>query len=908
MDINKDNDILALLNGYNLLPTRKDKRSLIQSYYSSINIDNSLCSTTTCSTRPLSHVELLVDKVYQLSEIYLTNQLEQAFIKAKLGKSKQCEYDTTMSLHYWVQHLTIFYQDIVSYSNTYGCINDNILSNFKDKYAIDCILENISCKKDTLALLFNKIYKVFLNAIPTCDGDITADWGDEFYCLCDAPELPAITINEIIPTYRTLTVNWNHSTTGLLYLVEVLNYKTGELVNSTVTSEFKTTIDGLVPDTGYIVKISASNCKSTVMTSQNQETLPVFITVNLIDNRDITNTQHYELSFTGTRQLEENEEFILDFTFFNTNQSDVDFLIPNKYAYFNKAIISNIEISETILLTNKDNSKLIKLDYYLGLLTQGRLKVQPLINTTIDLYLDEIVYEYTNGSCEELDLEYNGATIRNTEFSKSISLLDSTTALSITNAVNVAASQLYINTDNAQSLIDSRILSDSAVCCTDPDILDIGLNVTDNLGNSFTINYTPTEQSTITILITNKITGATIFTGDLSSNINSLIVDDKFGITGNSEYIINVTVKNCKGTKTEELEILTGTTYTLSLNVINDIGNVRVTTPRGGTTEITEVGTTEFILRPNEIATVDVGIVDLDTGNLDANSIDISYPNYKMPLRISSTQINGANSNGVLLNGITDNNGIVRARQHNINMTSNKTFNVTFTQINPLYDFDFENPNVMLDSVGSPVNLDSKVYSLNDRIGTLPSVPQANINLQGTRRLDSLELINADYLALYPNAYNTPGGELDGRKPTSYFVAKPTAIRGQGYFLIGSKLGSYSQYDAVEHGWASNFLYVNYRFLYNNFGQPAFNPGELNKPYLAILSPYWPTIRTQGNWYTKNSQEWYHPFSANTGIGFGSPNVDLNVYRLLGFDYTTVLTSDEITLLNNKMLTKYNVA
>lgn len=917
MNIDKNKDVLALLNGFNLLPTRKDKRDLIQSYYPSTNLDNTICTSTSCSTRPLSHLELLIDKVYQFSEIYLTNQLEQALIKSRLGRIKICDYDNTMNLHYWVQHLIIFYQDILNYANVNGCIDDATLSRFKDKYSIDCILENVSCRKDNLALLFNKIYKVFLGNIPICNRTINASWDDEFYCLCEAPELPSITINEIIPTYRTLIINWNHVATGLLYLVEVLNYRTGELINSTTTSDRNTIIEGLVPDTEYTVKVSASNCKSTVFATQNQETLPVFITVNIIDNRDVKVEEHYEVSFLGTRQLNEAEEFVLDFNFFNTNQPAIDFMIPNKYAYFNKAVISNIESSETILLTNQDDIKVTRLDNYLGLLTQARLKVQPLINTTIDLYLDEIVYEYADSSCEGLDLEYNGAIIRNTEFSKSISLLDSTTALSITNEVNVATSQLYINTDNAQSLIDSRIVSNSALCCTDPDILDIGLNVTDNLGDSFTINYTPTEQSTITVLITNKITGNTIFTGDLSPNINSLIVDNKFGVAGNSEYIINITVTNCTGTLTETLEILTGITYTLTVNAINDIGNFRVTTPREGTTEITELGITEFILRPNEIASVDVGIVDLDTGNLDANSIDISYPNYKMPLRISSTQINGVNSNGVLLNGITDNNGIVRARQHNINMTSNKTFNVTFTRINPLYDFDFENPNVMLDSNNNPVSLDSNVYSINDRMGIIPSISQTDTNLQAIRKEEHIEFSGSYYSLDYGLAFDTPGGDTDNRRPTTFFVAKPkVVVSNPTTFAVAREIDGGYQYRVEEVGYRSNYLYMNYGGLYSNDftpSQPAYTPNNLNTAFLGILRPNssGTLFRIDGIDYIKSNQ-WSHSFSPSRGLIFGNihsqANLDIDYYRMLGFAYTTKITSQEELLIKNKMLTKYNVA
>ena len=90
--------------------------------------------------------------------------------------------------------------------------------------------------------------------------------------------------------------------------------------------------------------------------------------------------------------------------------------------------------------------------------------------------------------------------------------------------------------------------------------------------------------------------------------------------------------------------------------------------------------------------------------------------------------------------------------------------------------FDFENPNVMLDSNNNPVSLDSNVYSINDRIGTIPSIAQNDINLQATRKEEHIEFSGSYYSLRYNLAFDTPGNDTDVRRPTTFFVAKPKVI------------------------------------------------------------------------------------------------------------------------------------
>lgn len=724
MNINQDNDILALLNGYNLLPTRKDKRSLIQSYYSRINIDNSLCSTTTCSTRPMSHVELLVDKVYQLSEIYLTNQLEQAFIKAKLGKVKPCDYDNTMNVHYWVQHLTIFYQDIISFSNTCSCIDDATLNKFKDKYAIDCILNNIACKKDNLALLYNQIYKVVLSKIPKCDTKLSLSWDDEYYCVCDAEQLLPIVINSIIPTYRTLQIDWTHTATGILYLVEVLDYETQELVASDITSNKQIEIFGLVPNKEYTVRISASNCKSTVSTSQNQETLPIFITVNLIDNRDNQISTDYNISFLGTRQLDEDELFVLDFSFLNILQQTLDVITPNQYSYFSKIILSNIESSQTIFINNETDSKLTKLDYYLGLLTQGRFKIQPLINTTIDIYLDEISYVMNDFICSSTTLNYTSFIINNSEENKIIILPNTATA--ILNDININTSTLFISSTTVNEILDNTTVLDSDICCKDSELLDLNLTITNIQYNALTVNFTP-NQGVATLTITRTNDSSIVFNGTIAAGTGIFNILQSVGLTATTEYLIELTITNCTGSISDSVIITTETSVLLTINNTGAKGNVRLVLPFQ-TEDINSGDTLALNVSPGMQIEIQVGIVDLDTGTLNSNDININYLSNNFPSRIQSITSGGSPLSESTIPTIPDDNTVKKARKVVFIMPNlNYTVDVLFRELN-IVDVDFEDPTCttlgignIVDTIRDTKNQTAGSYQFGDAQGTLIS-------------------------------------------------------------------------------------------------------------------------------------------------------------------------------------------
>jgi len=552
IDKERINNILSPYNNHNIIPTRRNKRDLIQSYYSSIKLD---CEgDIACNTRPLSILEEINNKVFYLSELYLTDQIDQIAVKSKFGKTKLCDFDNISDLHYWINLLGLFYMDIIEYSNTCKCVGDDILKKFEDRYKIDCILENITCRKDQLGLLFNKIYKVFLSNIPRCDSVVSIDWTDEYYCICDAPVLPPITITSIVPTYRTLDIYWEHNATGILYLIEVLNYNTQETITSTITSDKNITIEGLSPDTEYTIVITASNCNSRVTVSQNQETLPVFITVNLIDNRQLTTSVIYNLSFIGTRQLDENEIFSLDFILSNIDQQPLDVFIPNSYSYFSKLIISDINGSTALYVNNQTDSNLTKLDNYLGLLSQGRYRTQPLINTTIDVYIDEISYLLDNPTCDSNStLTYNTLEISNSGIDITIPL--PSTLTSIQNQVNTMSSELFISGNVAQTVLDSYQELNSSVCCKDPALVPSNISISNITDSAFTINLTSNPVATTTILIEDA--GGTVFEGPIGSGTTSYTVNHQVGISYSTEYTVTVTVTNCTGTLSESTNVTT---------------------------------------------------------------------------------------------------------------------------------------------------------------------------------------------------------------------------------------------------------------------------------------------------------------------------------------------------------------
>lgn len=683
----KETNILSPINLANTIPTKRNRRDLIQSYYTSINLDNGCDGDVKCNYRPLSNVEDLINKSFTLSELYLTNQLEQALVKSKLGKVKICDYDNTMNIHYWVTHLSIFYQDIVSYSNTCDCITDAILNKFKDKYSLDCILENINCKKDKLALLFNQIYNIFIKSIPKCDDKVSLEWDDEYYCVCIAEELPPITINNINPTYRTLEIDWTHQATGLLYLVEVREFDTQELVFSSITSNFSIVASGLRPDFEYQVTISASNCNSQVSVTQNQNTLPVWITVNVIDNRQDQLDTEYQVSFIGTRQLLENEEFVLDFEYLNLFQEELDVLIPNKYNYWSKIDINTIDTQE-ILTHNIQDSRITKLNNYLGLFTQGRVRISPLINTTINLYLDEISYEMDQYLCNVNDLIYTHFTTYNSEESISIKLPQSTTL--IQNQINLNSSTLFISEGSVQEVLDNISQPNSALCCNDPELTPLNLNIT-NIGiDTFTVNFTP-QVGTGTLTIYQPKGQAIVFSGNIDVTSGIFNVAQSVGLIGGTQYVVTLDVTNCTGLVTGTQTINTEAPVYTNIILPEELSNVRIQYLTE-TQEATNTGLNRFAVPQGVNVVVTWGIVNLDTGLPDDGSINIESGSHSFPKRITNVTINGVNNSGSLVSGMPDENGVVKARQHSFVMPSTDyDIVIEFEQIQ-VVDFDFENP------------------------------------------------------------------------------------------------------------------------------------------------------------------------------------------------------------------------
>jgi hypothetical protein len=133
---------------------------------------------TECKIRELSPVEEAISASMELVRSYLADELEKGQIKEHLGRNSFCEYRAVNDVHYLINLLSIFRQDLDAYIKYCGCIDSDILQKFKDKYQIDCILSNALCGAE---IPIQKIYQLFLPKTGYCDDVKDYEWLD-FEC------------------------------------------------------------------------------------------------------------------------------------------------------------------------------------------------------------------------------------------------------------------------------------------------------------------------------------------------------------------------------------------------------------------------------------------------------------------------------------------------------------------------------------------------------------------------------------------------------------------------------------------------------------------------------------------------------------------------------------------------------
>ena len=226
-----------------------------------------------CNYRGLSSLEEIKQEAFNIFRDFLLDKVDQADTKNRLGKDSSCQYIDALKPHYFIDLLSIWRQDLDKYMMECGCLSQDILQKFKDKYDIDCVLEKGLCLPE--GDKYKQVYQLFLPVHGYCDDLTTYEW-DGVECLCNLEIYPFNKISIIDRTYNTITFGWD-SPYPTVFITEIYEGVTLIAQGTTTNSEF--TFENLIPNTLYRLVVKAINCAGTSQLEITAQTLPVYLTV-----------------------------------------------------------------------------------------------------------------------------------------------------------------------------------------------------------------------------------------------------------------------------------------------------------------------------------------------------------------------------------------------------------------------------------------------------------------------------------------------------------------------------------------------------------------------------------------------------------------------------------------------------
>ena len=174
-------------------------------------------------------------------------------------------------------------------------------------------------------------------------------------CKDPAPILPNITVTGA--TQTTMDLSWTSSGTNVTYVLQVL--LNGNVIQSHTTTNTVFNITGLQPSTNYTLRLRATTCNGTLITSDIPvQTVPYLVTVQVTNG---TSTQ------SGVTQVNFGDNFLVDFT--STN--------PNILTIFriNGVVTTGLNITGTVLgqpqtgnytINNIQENKFVEIIYSSG--------------------------------------------------------------------------------------------------------------------------------------------------------------------------------------------------------------------------------------------------------------------------------------------------------------------------------------------------------------------------------------------------------------------------------------------------------------------------------------------------------------------------------------------------------------
>jgi hypothetical protein len=323
---------------------------------------------TFCDQRPLSELEQTIQQANILARSAYLDWFKQATIKEKFGKKAICEYNNMNDIHYFINLLSIMRQELDKYIRQCGCLTDEVLENFKNKYKVACIIGKSACKYDKL---FSDIFKLFLPKLGYCNDNFEYMW-EQWACYLEPTEIPCYSEYEIsclqsfLPGMNYVNIHYTNTRTNLDTFVRV------DLTNSrTCSSILEQIYSQLINDVDFVenfeIVLSISIGKIQLISKKKFFEHAVFLSESngLISsqtvNCDISQTTGFVESYklkctrdtysTGTFELEYRDPVVptnmIRFTFF----IDFDLMPANTCEVFInnlfKALIADTNIINT---------------------------------------------------------------------------------------------------------------------------------------------------------------------------------------------------------------------------------------------------------------------------------------------------------------------------------------------------------------------------------------------------------------------------------------------------------------------------------------------------------------------------------------------------------------------------------
>lgn len=123
--------------------------------------------------------DIQVKAAFNLVKDYLYDSMESINELQELGRNQDKQLVEINKFHYLINYLIRVRQDIDSYFITKenGCLTDEEITSFRNKYAIDCLLEQNVCNRFT-----NNIVELFLT-LPDCNSPIIYEWSTNDICI-----------------------------------------------------------------------------------------------------------------------------------------------------------------------------------------------------------------------------------------------------------------------------------------------------------------------------------------------------------------------------------------------------------------------------------------------------------------------------------------------------------------------------------------------------------------------------------------------------------------------------------------------------------------------------------------------------------------------------------------------------